>query len=100
MKKQTNDKKLLKRVALASKIVLKEDEKLFKELAKENKPFCLEDKERVRFIEGIGLNLHYFKVSDIKQAIKLLKEDLYGIQYQEMVFKIIDKIFGKGLCSA
>jgi hypothetical protein len=38
--------------------------------------FDLSEKERVQFIEGIGLNLHYYKSSDVKEFIRRLRKEL------------------------
>ena len=52
----------------------------------EDKEFCLEDEERIRFIEGIGLNLHYYKPSDVKKAIKIIERKGHFVCGRKMVY--------------
>lgn len=83
---------------------------------KYDKPFCLEDKTQI-FLTGENIILgqngkRAYLETDIKQAIKLLKEKVKQredyleenytsedtVMSSEEVMKIVETIFGKGLC--
>lgn len=65
----------------------------------ENEEFNLSEREKIQFIQGIELNLHYYKISDVKEFIRRLKEELFiepfeGSKFAKLSGKECNEIIG------
>lgn len=64
----------------------------------------LSEKEKIYFVEGIGLNLHYYKPFDVRDAVRRLKNKVSPNIYSKGYIEVptfnnwLEEIFGKELC--